>query len=59
MREQERLLAAIAEREELVEEADRLTISYDYDGAINLIKSYQGEEGGYEVYPNLIEAINN
>ncbi len=59
MKEEERLLAAITEREELVEEADRLTISYDYDGAINLIKSYQGEEGGYEVYPNLIEAINN
>ncbi len=59
IKEQERLRLSIAERQELIEEADRLTVSYDYDGAIDIIKSYQGDEGGYEVYPNLIEAVNS
>ncbi|CRZ35177.1 peptidoglycan/xylan/chitin deacetylase (PgdA/CDA1 family) [Herbinix hemicellulosilytica] len=58
LREQERLRQEVAEREALIEQAKRLTLSYDYDGAIELIKSYQGKEGGYEVYPALVAAIN-
>jgi hypothetical protein len=57
LREQERLMKEIAEREELIEKAKKLTLSYDYDGAIEMIKSYQGNEGGYQVYPALMEAI--
>lgn len=57
LREQERLMKEIAEREELIEKAKKLTLSYDYDGAIEMIKSYQGYEGGYQVYPALMEAI--
>lgn len=56
--EQERLQQEIVEREELIAKADRLVLGYDYDGAIELIKTYEGKEGGYEVYPNLVEAIN-
>ncbi len=58
LKEQERLRQEVAEREALIEQAKRLTLSYDYDGAIELIKSYQGKEGGYEVYPALVSAIN-
>lgn len=58
IKEQERIKQEVAEREELIEEAKRLTLSYDYDGAIELIKSYQGKEGGYQVYPALVSAIN-
>lgn len=55
--EQERLQMEIKEREELITKANRLALSYDYDGAIEMIKGYQGKEGGYEVYPNLVKAI--
>lgn len=55
--EQERLLKEIAERDELVEEARKYTLSYDYDRAIEMIKAYQGKEGGYEIYPALTKAI--
>lgn len=58
LKEQERLQQEVAEREELIEQAKKLTLSYDYDGAIELIKSYQGKEGGYQVYPALVSAIN-
>lgn len=58
IKEQERLQKEIDERNALVAQADRLTLSYDYDGAIELIKGYQGKEGGYEVYPALVEAVN-
>lgn len=58
LEEQERLRQEVAEREALIEQAKKLTLSYDYDGAIELIKSYQGKEGGYEVYPALVSAIN-
>jgi len=58
LQEQERLKQEVAEREALIEQAKKLTLSYDYDGAIELIKSYQGKEGGYEVYPALVSAIN-
>lgn len=59
LQEQERILKEIAEREELIEEAEKLTLSYDYDGAIEMIKGYQGKEGGYEVYPALVNAIKD
>lgn len=55
--EQERLKREAKEREEFIKQADMLTLSYDYDGAIEMIKSYQGKEGGYEVYPVMLEAI--
>jgi len=55
--EQERLRKENEERQNLIDQADLLTLSYDYDGAIDLIKSYQGPEGGYELYPVLREAI--
>lgn len=58
LREQERLLKEMSEREELIEQAMKYTMSYDYDSAIEMIKSYQGNEGGYEVYPALVTAIN-
>lgn len=55
--EQERLKKENEERENFIKEADRLTLSYDYDAAIEKIKTYQGPEGGYEVYPVLLSAI--
>lgn len=58
LEEQERLKKEVAEREALIEQAKKMSLSYDYDGAIELIKSYQGNEGGYEVYPALVSAIN-
>ncbi len=59
LREQERLLEEIAEREDMIEEANKFKLSYDYDRAIEMIKTYQGKEGGYEVYPALLSAIND
>lgn len=59
LKEQERLQLEIAERDDLIEEANKLTMSYDYDKAIEMIKSYQGNEGGYDVYPTLLTAIND
>lgn len=58
LEEQERLKKETQEREDFIKQADQLTISYDYDGAIELIKSYQGQEGGYEVYPVMQAAID-
>ncbi len=55
--EQERLEKENADRQDLIEQAKRLTLSYDYDGAIEMIKSYQGKEGGYQVYPIMTQAI--
>jgi hypothetical protein len=57
LEEQERLRKEEQERKDLVAEAEKLTLSYDYDGAIELIKTYKGPEGGYEVYPSLKTAI--
>jgi hypothetical protein len=59
LKEQERIKQEMAEREAIIEEANKLTLSYDYDGAIDLIKTYQGKEGGYEVYPALLKAIED
>ncbi|CUH91943.1 polysaccharide deacetylase family protein [Herbinix luporum] len=58
LREQERLQQEIAERNEIIEKAKRMALSYDYDGAIELIKSYQGEAGDYSVYTALVDAVN-
>lgn len=55
--EQERLKAEEEKRKELIAEADKLTLSYDYDKAIEMIKAYQGEEGDYSVYKSFVEAI--
>lgn len=58
LREQERLQQEIAERNEIIEKAKRMALSYDYDGAIELIKSYQGEAGDYSVYTALVDGVN-
>lgn len=58
-KEQELLKKQDQERKDLIAKADRLILSYDYDGAINLIKSYQGTDGNYEVYPILKSAVTN
>ncbi len=59
LEEQERLQQEIADRDALVNQAKQLTLGYDYDEAIELIKSYQGKEGGYQVYPVLMQAITD
>lgn len=55
--EEERIRKEEQERKDLIAQADKLILSYDYDGAIEMIKSYQGTEGGYELYPTLKKAI--
>jgi len=55
--EQEKLKKEMKDREELILKADRLALGYDYDGAVEQIKSYQGSDGDYSVYPQLTEAI--
>ena len=57
IKEQNRIQQEIEERNVLVAEADKLLLSYDYDGAIEIVMGYKGKEGGYEVYPALDEAI--
>jgi hypothetical protein len=59
LEEQERIVKEIKERDDLVERARRLMLGYDYDGALELIKSYKGSEGGYNVYPSLVSAISD
>lgn len=54
---QEKLKKETQEREVLISQADELALGYDYDGAIQLIKSYQGTDGDYQVYPALVQAI--
>ncbi len=56
--EQERLRKEMEERRELIAQADQLALGYDYDGAVELIKSYQGKEGDYRIYTELIAAID-
>ncbi len=55
--EQERLKKEIKERQDLIVQADRLALGYDYDKAIELIQGYEGLEGSYKVYTTLIAAI--
>jgi competence protein ComGC len=56
--EQERLKKEEQDRKDLIAQADLLAKGYDYDAAIELIKTYKGSEGGYEVYPVLTSAIS-
>ncbi len=55
--EQERLKKEVKDREDLIIQADRLALGYDYEGAIKLLQGYQGSEGDYKAYPVLSEAI--
>lgn len=55
--EQEKLEKDNQERQDLIAKANLLTKSYDYDGAIQLLKAYKGTIGGYERYPELMDAI--
>lgn len=55
--EQEKLKQEEQEREQLIAEADHITLGYDYDAATELIKGYRGSQGSYEVYPVLTSAI--
>ena len=55
--EEERLHKEIKEREDLIAAADQLVLSYDYDGAIELIKGYKSSEGDYSSYTDLVAAI--
>ncbi len=56
--EQQRLQREQQDRQDLVKQADRLALGYDYDGAIDLIKTYQGSQGGYSLYTDLTSAIS-
>ena len=44
---------AKAEKERVMAEADRLAMSYDYDGAIALIQSIEGEEPDAQLYAKI------
>ncbi len=55
--EQERLRREEADRQELVKQADQLAFGYDYEAAVDLLKSYTGSEGSYQVYTSLVKAI--
>ena len=57
--EQDRLRTEMKDRQDLIEKARTLTIGYDYEGAIDLIKSYVGKEGSYQVYKVLVDEIGN
>lgn len=56
--EQERLQKEYEEMKRLIAQADLLALGYDYDGAVELIKSYKGSAGGYEMYTYLLEAVS-
>lgn len=55
--QQKRLEKEEKDRQEFVDQANRLKLSYDYDGAINYIKTYQNEQGGYDKYKVFTDAI--
>lgn len=56
--EQERLQKEIKECQDLITQASQMTLGYDYEGAVELLKSYQGSEGGYEVYTSLVNEVD-
>ncbi|HWT73609.1 MAG TPA: polysaccharide deacetylase [Mobilitalea sp.] len=56
--EQDRLKKEMQECQDLIAKADQMTLGYDYDGAIELLKSYKGAEGGYEVYTPLANEVD-
>ncbi|MDF2541095.1 MAG: hypothetical protein K0S47_813 [Herbinix sp.] len=45
------------EQQDLIAQANRLALGYDYDGAIELLKSYEGSNGDYTSYEKLKTAI--
>ncbi len=45
-------------RQELVSQAERLALGYDYEGALSLIKGYVGEAGDYNQYDELSGAYS-
>ena len=55
--EQEKLQKELKERQNLIDQADGLALGYDYDAAIDLIKNYQGSQGGYQIYESLGKAV--
>ena len=57
LKEQERLKKQEQERLDLITEANKLVLRYEYDAAIDLIKTYEGGEGGYQIYKTLMTAI--
>lgn len=56
--EQEKLQKELEAMKELVAQADLLAFGYDYEGAIELIKGFEGSAGGYQLYTYLVDAIN-
>lgn len=56
--EQERLLKEMDEISALIGKADQLALGYDYDGAIELLKGFQGSGGGYQAYTSIVNAID-
>ncbi len=56
--EEARAAEESATRQELISQAKRLALGYYYDTALDLIKSYQGEDGNYKHYQELAEAYD-
>lgn len=56
-KEQDEILEQEKERQKVIDDAEKLKLGYDYDGAIELIKTYTGKEGDYSVYKILTDAI--
>jgi peptidoglycan/xylan/chitin deacetylase (PgdA/CDA1 family) len=48
-----------SERNELAAKAERLAMGYNYDKAVKMIKSYEGDDGGYEAYPKLLKEVKS
>lgn len=59
LEEQKRIMEEIKAREAVISQAESMMLGYEYDGAIELIKSYEGSEGGYSIYPQLVSAISD
>lgn len=56
--EQERLKQEYEQMQQLVAQADLLALGHDYDGAIQLIKDFEGSAGAYQYYTYLLDAVN-
>ena len=57
-KEQERLQKELEDRQELVNQADRLALGYNYEEGIKLLKDYQSADGNYQNYPELSDAVS-
>jgi hypothetical protein len=57
--EEQRIKKEEKEREALIDKAKRLALGYDYEKAMDLIKSYHGEKGGYLSYSKLQNAVES